>query len=233
MTMKKKILAIVIVVIVVAGTIVGTLKIVGSNAGNGTRQEELELQQKHLRRRYARQNIVFASLTDVYVTRRSSQYLPVNIERPNIDGIDLGIHWWLTFYERETGNILTYEQVLDYLSQEFEDDGEVRIFTNGRHPEIAEFIDWAYDFWNSEDMHAFISSVTDIFDAYFDEREGTPRFASIFLISVEMLDELLKKESDPDYELDLTSIQNRYIVDGRAVVSEDGRSIEFIVPDAE
>jgi len=31
--------------------------------------------------------------------------------------------------------------------------------------------------------------------------------------------------------MDLTSIKNRYIADGRAVVSEDGRLIEFIVPE--
>jgi len=46
-----------------------------------------------------------------------------------------------------------------------------------------------------------------------------------------MTDALIRKVFDPDYELDLTSIQNRYIAEGKAVVSEDGLSIEFIVPE--
>jgi hypothetical protein len=43
----------------------------------------------------------------------------------------------------------------------------------------------------------------------------------------------MKKAEDPDHVLDLTSIQNRFIAEGRAIVSEDeiGEFIEFIVPE--
>ena len=66
---------------------------------------------------------------------------------------------------------------------------------------------------------------------YIDENEPFPSERSILDLPLEMIYELIKKYTDPDYEMDLTSIQNRYITDGRAVASEDGTRIEFIHPE--
>jgi uncharacterized LabA/DUF88 family protein len=130
-------------------------------------------------------------------------------------------------YRYETGNTLTYEQVIDYLSQDFEDDGEIRIYYNGRHPEIYD-----YTVWRSNPMSVtkfeYHQRLQEIWSEYVQEIPNSP----IWLLPVAVIDEIVIKAFDPDYELDLTNIINRYIADGRAVVSEDGRTIEFIVPES-
>ncbi|MCL2594737.1 MAG: hypothetical protein FWD83_04370 [Promicromonosporaceae bacterium] len=41
---------------------------------------------------------------------------------------------------------LTYDTLIDYFSEEFESDGSLRLWVNGRHPEMAAFMLWA-DFY--------------------------------------------------------------------------------------
>jgi len=129
--------------------------------------------------------------------------------------------------------------VLDYLSQEFEDDGEIRIFTNGCHPEIAAYVEWYGILWFGETWESmqnwqrrfdYDNRLSQLLSNYFFENESF--YSTSFNdMPIAMMDELIKKEADPDYVLDLTSIQNRYIAEGRAVVSEDGKSIEYTVPE--
>ena len=94
----------------------------------------------------------------------------------------------------------------------------------------------------------------EIYIAYAHANEGFP-IADIYTIPSAMLDELIKKADELYYKLDtaasiryskkqpilefeggqpidvsdmdLASIQNRYIAEGKAVVSEDGKTIEF------
>jgi hypothetical protein len=161
----------------------------------------------------------------------SGAYLPVSDENLNLEGVAIMLYWNLQLYERETGNILAYEQILDFLSQEFEDDGEMRIYNNGRHPEIQDFVEWSRFGYAINMKHELQMKLWSLYDAYFAEHETTPRFSDIFIITIEMYNELMKKDDNPDYELDLTSIINRYIEEGRAWVSEDGITLEFTVPE--
>ena len=154
--------------------------------------------------------------------------MPVNTGRPNASGIDAGLHINLIRFERYTGNVLTKEQVFDYFSQEFEDDGEIRIFTNGRHPEIAEFIEWTER--NDPEIHAHTVRITNIYFDYVEaQSKDFPRFfgTGIFFMPTEMLDEILEKDINPDHVLDLTSIQNRYMEAGLIWLGEDGITLEF------
>jgi acylphosphatase len=118
--------------------------------------------------------------------------------------------------------------LIDYLSQEFEDDGEIRIYINGRHPEIADFLGWLKVHPQSRGRYGI--SLRKIYSEYV-VGNGIPE-SLVHLLPIEMVDELIRKEADPDYQMDLASIQNRYIAEGKAVVSEDGKEIEFIVPDS-
>ena len=154
-------------------------------------------------------------------------HLTANPNINHIDGVSYVIYITLTVFRRETGSTLTYEQVIDYLSQEFEDDGEVRIYNNGRHPEIHEFVARQGGLFNLVD--AFSRELVAIYRAYSEANEEFPLTRRIGYLPISMVDALIRKEADPDYELDLTSIQNRYIEAGRAIVLEDGRTIEFIV----
>jgi hypothetical protein len=56
-----------------------------------------------------------------------------------------GLYIEIAYYNKETGSNFKYEQIVDYLSQEYEDDGEVRIYTNGHHPDIAAYVEWSWE----------------------------------------------------------------------------------------
>jgi len=231
--MKKKLLIIGSVALVVLAIIASFLIIFNND------EEDYELQQERLAWRFSDQNFAFRWLVSGYrekaeacgVAFPSQGYLPVSIAEPNMDGTATLMYMYLVLYERKTGNILTYEQILDYLSQEFEDDGEIRIYTNGRHPEIADFIRWASNTTILNDtVWPYFTQMVEMYREYFEENEETPRFESINLIPVEMYMELLKVVENPNHVLDLTSFINRYIAEGRAWVGEDGITLEFDVP---
>ena len=119
-------------------------------------------------------------------------------------------HNYLNFalYEKQTGEVITYEQVFEYFSQEYEGGGSLRLYNNGLHPEIEAYVDWN---WSAvEDRLDYRSKINMLFGEYFFEHrdegfESTPMYEW----SIEILDELIKKEADPDYEMDLLSIQIR------------------------
>ena len=198
-------------------------------------------QQEELEMAFERQNIVFSGLVSCEDGSETNKFLPMCLclGRPHIDGVNTFVYTDLALFRKETGSSLTYEQVLDYLSQEFEDDGEIRIFTNGRHPEIAAYVEW-YGIWplgerfegweNWKARLDYNNRLSLLHSNYFIENEGFYNTA-LYNLPISIIDELIKKEADPDYVLDLTSIQNRYIAEGRAIVSEDGISIEYIVPE--
>jgi len=60
--------------------------------------------------------------------------------------------------------------------------------------------------------------------------QTVPSHCLPYLLPIEMINELIKKEADPNYLLDLTNIQNRYISEGRAELSLDGKTIRFHMP---
>jgi len=110
---------------------------------------------------------------------------------------------FLKFYERETGNMLSYETVMDYFSQEFEQDGSLRLINNGKHPEMLAFAEWAFD--PPQGYFQYWRDIDAIRDLYLETHEGVDLPWSAF--SPKMLDALARAEADPDYVLDLTSLQ--------------------------
>ncbi len=216
--MKKKIFIITVILTIIAVAVPVTLTIINDNEAKRT--EELKMS-------YYNQNLYFAGIVD-YEDNDDNKYKHINPRYPNLEGIACVTYIDLACYRKETGKSLTYDQVIDYLSQEFEDDGEVRIYTNGRHPEIFDYLDdWADRYLNTQ--LDYYSKLEDIYIAYANANAPFPTNKVLFL-PVEIIDELIKKEADPIYEMDLKSIQDKYIADGRAVVSEDGKSIEYIAP---
>ncbi|MCL2146799.1 MAG: hypothetical protein FWH52_03230 [Synergistaceae bacterium] len=217
----KKVFFIIILPIFIVSSVVGTLTII---------QNIEEQKREKMREDFEIQNFIFGLIVEQ--TEKNQDYNPVNIREPTIDGVSNGIYIALVLYTKETGNILAFDQVLDYLSQEFEDDGEIRIYTNGRHPEIAAYVEWAYQSANRRLRTNYGIKLSSIYINYKYSVKGSQLFptCSFWLLPIEMVDELIKKEADPDYELDLMSIQNRYIEEGKARILDD-ETIEYIIPE--
>ena len=114
------------------------------------------------------------------------------------------------YYHRAgTGIYLSWEMLIDYFSEEFESDGTLRLYNNGNHPEIEAFVNWMWEgqrgpellrYWNDE--------LRNIYDHYLLEHEDTGfEWIPFDYLSPQMIDAVARAEADPDYELDLTSLQ--------------------------
>jgi len=131
----------------------------------------------------------------------------------NSFGIDYASYLALKMYELETDIILSWETVLDYHSQEFEPDGSRRLYNKGKHPEIEAFVEWMVEGNRggasaTRDTAAwrFIRRLLDIYHYYNIAHEDFT-FARMASLSPQMLDALVRAYTDPDYVLDLTSLQ--------------------------
>lgn len=126
-----------------------------------------------------------------------------------------GIFSWpylvLRMYYHRGGVYLPYDKLIDYFATEFEPDGERRLYNNGRHPEIEAFVVWMRAGLRNEmegEFSQYRSSLNRIHRDYFAEHGITFReLPHLHQLSPQMLDALARAESDPNYILDLTSLQ--------------------------
>ena len=235
--MKKKILMAVLIFVILAATLIAVFFI--TRYTENRQEGQSVISQEELREAYRRRSRYLGRLlydfddTEFRAggSRREELYSFMSVDpfRPNVNGVNTVLYIIFEYYRRSTGNNLTYDMVIDYLSREFEDDGEVRIHINGRHPEIVDYLEWAYMMPNSSSV--FVNRLRELFYEYADENNlPVGDFRHFEHLPTEMIDALMRKEADPNYVLDLTSIQERYIAEGKAVLSEDGETIEYIVP---
>ena len=127
---------------------------------------------------------------------------------PNEHGIFHRLYLKLRMFYHRTGVHLSYESLVDYFSEEFEQDGSLRLYNNGNHPEIEAFVTWMRDglrVGRDSEFEEYRESIDDVRVSYPSEQPMT----SIMDMSPQMLDALARAEADPDYELDLTSLQEQ------------------------
>ena len=98
-----------------------------------------------------------------------------------------------------------YEIVIDYFSEEFEPDGSLRLYNNGKHPEIQALVEWRWERGSWTDFALYMQRIGDILSEYRTANEDV-EIPRINELSPQMLDALVRAEADPDYVLDLTSI---------------------------
>ena len=130
----------------------------------------------------------------------------------------------LKMYERDTGITIPYEMAVDYFSEEYEPDGSLRLYDNGLHPEIEAYVDWAWglrqeqmdregseygivslEAWDYYD-YALISIHLDYAR---DHAEEGYEYRPYHELTPQVIDELVKKEADPSYEMDLLGLQRQ------------------------
>jgi len=130
-------------------------------------------------------------------------------DEPHV-GINNDGYLILRMYYHRTGIVLAYETVVDYFSQEFEPDGSLRLYNNGNHPEIEAFVNWAWNGRLRQEMSDFINALELKYSLYFRTHASDGFVRQNFgRLSPQMLDALARAEADPDYVLDLTSLQQQ------------------------
>ena len=83
----------------------------------------------------------------------------------------------------------------------------MRLYNNGKHPEIEAFVTWMWESRRREGANEFRSHLERIYSDYtLDNRENFTR-QRFYQLSPQMLDALARADADPDYVLDLTSLQ--------------------------
>jgi len=140
------------------------------------------------------------------------QYEPIldDFAEKNPFGVDVVTYRVLRMYYHRAGILLEYETVREYFSQEFEPDGTLRLYNNSYHPEIEAFVNWAWDGRRQAEMREYLRNIERIYSIYFGaNRESGFQLQNLLHLSPQMLDALARAEADPDYVLDLTSLQQQ------------------------
>jgi len=125
-------------------------------------------------------------------------------------GISTRRYVLLLMYYHQTGNILEYEVVVEYFSQELEPDGTLRLYNNGNHPEFETFVAWMWDGRRNQEARRFFDQVLVAYTDYHlaHSSEGFAR-QHLSTLSPQFLSALARSVVDPDYILDLTSLQQQ------------------------
>jgi len=202
---KKKLIVVICVLIIVSGVAV-TYQYVQNVERQREIAREIALEQEKIADAYWRVNLAFAWGTSRYLDRDSlERYKPLEAGN-NPFGIRASTYVLLLVYYHRTGTTLTYEAVADYFSQEFEPDGSLRLYNNGKHPEIYAFVEWMWNLTGQIEYNWL--RIRRLYIDYSDTHrdEGFVEH-SIHELSPQMLDALARANFDPDYVLDLTSIQ--------------------------
>jgi len=199
---KKKLIAIICIVVI----IIGAVFIYQYAERQREVAREIAIEQQRIANAYSRVNVAFAWGETVFLDWESlERYKPLEAGG-NPFGVHVSTYALLLVYYHRAGITLAYETVVDYFSQEFEPDGSLRLYNNGMHPEIYAFVtgEWiraeqiGYHWRRMRQIYIDYSSAHR--DAGFIEHH-------ISELSPQMLIALARAHFDPDYALDLTSIQ--------------------------
>jgi hypothetical protein len=180
---------------------------------------------------YVRVNYAFRMATGwaKYREREGVYMTLADREEHNPYGTCCETYLFLKLFEAQTGAVLTYADVTDYLSEEHEPDGSLRLYDNGLHPDIEAFVDWAwglkvtqdndvetvhYYYWHTRGplyvLEDYIEEAIEVYYQYFSEHRDEGFDSSPFnTLSPQMYDEVARKMADPAYEMDLLSLQRQ------------------------
>ena len=189
------------------------------------RVRQAEAEQRHAEECYAKVNFAVRIWSGNPATRELvTGFVPLpDPERENSFGIHVPTYVMLKLYEADTGIWLPYKTVADYMSEELEPDGSLRLYDSGLHPEMEAFVEWAWDqrlqqlesgraspsLWFIR-YEEYADRLHRIYRTYFHEHRDEGFEAVWFYgLSPQMIDELARKEADPGYEMDLLGLQRQ------------------------
>jgi hypothetical protein len=197
--------------LIIVGGIIGGLKIIEHNEEQKRKMEEAQ-EIKRIQETYQKFNYsVFMAIGDDEVDlpwdgKYAGTYVPDPESNPY--GISCSIYLALKLYEKETGKFLAYETVMEYMAEEYEPDGTLRLYNNGKHPEVEGYVEWAWG--DRKKIEKYMNRLSGLYYEYRSELEEDVFKGTLFYsLSPQMYDELAKKEADPNYEMDLLSLQEQ------------------------
>ncbi len=114
----------------------------------------------------------------------------------------------LTVYNKEHSGEeqLSIEEVEEYLSNEYNEDGTLRIY-NG-YEKIRDYENWYFEGRGCDDIEEYWSELEYISNAYRLEHSQYSML-SVRELSIDVLQELIKKEADSSYVIDDTIMQKK------------------------
>jgi hypothetical protein len=136
--MKRWIINLIIVfcgLVVLGGLTVGVTKILDYEKAEQEKMEQEKIQMTYLELYnafYLASGKYYFSDMEVFGKYREIGY--------NDYSVNCNVYLVLKMYGSRAGIILAYETAIEYLSQEFEPDGSLRLYNNGLHPEIEAYV---------------------------------------------------------------------------------------------
>ena len=218
--MKKKMHLHVFILILIAGVVFGVMTLIISSHNSAQRESKEFLERVVSDAMSSAGYWIDNTLTE---SQLESGHMLVNLTDPKMDGLSSDIFFFydyvgLALYRKETGNVISHDQILALMSE------------GGCHREVTEYLSWASE--NRAAISDYRSRLSEIYYEYAAENEGFP-LCFPHLLPIEMVDELIKKEVAPDYQMNLTSIQDGFVEEGHARLFVDGKTIRFILPRSE
>ena len=206
MSMMKKIVIGLSIILVIGLIITITIGVVKTMKVENEKKEKERIIAAYAELHYAFE--MSSGKTLMYKLDGEYRPFPTLSEEDNRFGINPYIYIVVGFYNKETGKDLTYDRVVEYFSKEYETDGSLRLYNNGLNPDIERYVVWAQD--NKEGMKEYRYKLQGLYSEYLhNNRDKGFEVQAQYNLSPQMLDELIKKEANPDYEMDLLSLQEQ------------------------
>ena len=168
---------------------------------------------------YTIQNAAFF-ITDKYLLDRTlleetiyQSYASINMKS--------NLFSWLLIYEQETGNMLTIEEIEEYLSQEFEEDGTRRLYVNYENENIQSYVEFMWQMWQKTREQVATIPRDELQNIPWEERsyrDFDNRLSSAYYALPEeireqyhwrtnmplpIVEEMVKKVYNPEYEMQM------------------------------
>ena len=181
--MKKKIFVIAAVIAVTLIIIVAGVKYLG--------QKQTKKEQTELAYAYKHQNRAFPRDEG-----EINEYGYVGYEAINEKELYVALQ---VYNQKNEGEDLEVEDIKEYLSQEYNEDGTPRVLEGW--PEIRSYEDWYFRGMGSEKIEEYWGKLEIAKDEY---QRLTPAFPNCTVkeLSINQIEELIKKDADPTYEID-------------------------------
>ena len=192
--MKKKKVITAIILILVLTCIAGT----AWACTERKKKQEEALEKSHIAMEYRRQNMTFPRTSEHYLEEMF--YVGYDAIEENKMYVSLAAYNEWNREHGEEAEELTLADIEEYLSSEYNDDGSLRIQSG--YEDIRAYVEWYYQIGGDEIIEKYWGELAKL--AYECQKENLITvYVYVKDMSIEQLQELIKKKEDPSYEINI------------------------------